>query len=84
MVQRHAIGVKPAASAAEQGTCGIGRRSRFAKWCAAADTRSATAAVRDEREDHAIADLEVFYIGSQLDDLAGGFVAEHHGHWTGT
>src|SRR5271156_136735 len=84
MLQRNALSIVPAASAGEQGACGIGYSSRFAKRCPAARTWWATAAVGHEGEDYAIADTKALYLGAELDDLARGFVAQHHGHRPGT
>ena len=84
MLQRHALGIVPAPSATEQSACGIGHSSRFAQRCAAARTRWATAAVGHKGEDYAIADTKALHLAPELDDLARGFVSQHHGHRPGT
>src|SRR5271155_432576 len=80
MMQRQSVAIEPTSSSAQQRPCGIRCSSQFTKRWAAARTRFATAAVRNKTKDHAIANAETLYIGSQLDDLSGGFMAQHHGH----
>jgi hypothetical protein len=81
MLQRYAMGIVTAPSAAQQRSGCIGRGSGFAQSRTAARTRRAAAATRNEEADYSIANAKAFHIGAQFDDLACGFVAQHHGHW---
>src|SRR5580698_756648 len=80
MMQRHASGIEPASSAAQQRACDIRRNARFAERCAAARTWAAMAAIGNEGEDDAVAHAEALYPCPQLDDLSCRFVAQHHRH----